>query len=234
MYQSVEGYISLCNKPGIWGRRYALRINGRGLSMTSEEYEAKLELARDLYKKQRKEIKDLTDEVTRLKAKLNREVPIVNEYAIDRILDEHPKRRNQTTSREAVKMALKKMEAVGGTAEDLLEITKRYAKCLKRFDMDKNHKDWKFIPASHNFYYNEMYDLDEAEWSAPFRKGKYVEELIQKDIPPEHPLFREALKHCFPNCIAHNVRWSHFYFHNPEERSIVDGWIMKKEKGQDE
>ncbi|MCP3681402.1 MAG: hypothetical protein GY861_01810, partial [bacterium] len=87
--------------------------------MSNEEYEAKLELARELYKKQRQQIKDLTLEVTRLNAKLNREVPQVNEYAVEKILEAHPKKGNQASTKEAIRVALRKMENVGGSAEDL-------------------------------------------------------------------------------------------------------------------
>jgi len=192
--------------------------------------EDRIQNAIKAYKELREENFTLQDELNSLKyakppadPKPEKEVG----YA-DEIYKAYPRKDDKKRAIIAIVRAVKALKREGGSSDTMLTTVKQYASCIKRFEINSKHKDWKLVPMAATWFNKCRYEQDESEWSAPFRKGNYVAPARTVDIPDEPDNWREDLKELFPMCDPGRFTWKFFCENMPEEKQELK--TFRKEK----
>ena len=212
--------------------------NDSGMTEIELELRGRLTKAREIYKKHTMDIKILKRQYENLERKykaLEEKYKKLTTPAdidiIEKIYSEYPKQFDKRRSMEAIRNAVKRYQVGGGGTDDLLNAVQQYAACLKRFGVNKTHELWRFVPACITWFDREYYLMDEPQWSANFRKGKYIEEKIEEPIPPELERWKEAVEAITGNKPRTDLRWDYFYMHHRDMLADVKGWLLKNPDG---
>jgi len=134
-----------------------------------------------------------TGEIRKVRAK-----PTITEHqrvAVDVIYEAYPKHIAPDKAKAAIIKAFKSDKV---TLNDLKDFVDKYADCLKRFGINNKHEKWGLVPHPATWFNQERWKLTEADWSAPFREGKYVEPDRQKCNPMMPEGWRVILKKLYP------------------------------------
>jgi len=81
----------------------------------------------------------------------------------------YPRTSGGSTAKSAIARAIKRSDY-----EVVLEGTKKYKECIDRYGINSKHEKYHLLPNCTTWFNQDRYLLNEAEWSAPFRDGKYT------------------------------------------------------------
>jgi len=184
---------------------------------------ARLEKGILAYKEVKKEATEATNRLNKgiqaykdLKASINipSEAPKPSKSSInEQIYKAYPRKDDKKRAIVAIDKAVTNLSREGGCAEVMLDIVKNYASCLTRFDINNKSEDWKLVPMPATWFNKERYELDEVEWSAPFRKGKYVPTARKQKMPKEFEGWEDKLKQKYPQSSV-QPSWEYFCRNN--------------------
>ena len=207
--------------------------------MTKDEeiqfYKDKLQTARDEYKKLNSRLEKCNKAYKELKKKYDLHLYNVpdrkkTKSIEEKIYEAYPNKLHKQTTLIRIRRVLAEFEKAGNDWESLFERVKDYEKCLKRFGVDKNHELWRLVPTSGPWFEKGYYEKTEADWSAPFRNGRYIEEKKEPEEEdtwqPKIDELKAIISEKYPALEVDKWTWNKIKIHEPEYAKYIKHTIL--------
>lgn len=156
---------------------------------------------------------------------------IDSEENVRSIFYAYPKQYDEQRSKQSIASALRRIKQKDLGFNFLLSKTKEFAEVLKRFGISNTHEKWNVVPSAMTWYDQDRYNLAPADWSAPFRKGAYVEPEKPKEIPKEPEQWRSIIKYVYPTSRPEEYTWRAFYLNHKDVFQSISDYYIKDSEG---